>query len=129
MNPPTRAALTRAGTHQLAAALHAHAAGACADTAAAGLLIAHRTWLARPDFTTRFVHPAGGTGAWVDWHGAATALGAYDLPCSGSEADVLAIAASLGADVPVVLRHVLGRLDPTNIAAVAAAVTAANGTA
>jgi hypothetical protein len=113
----------------LAALLRAHATGALADLAAVDLLIAHRTWLARPDFTTRFTHRAGHTGAWVDWPAAAAALRAGQLPCSGSEADVLAIAASLGAEVPLVLRAVLGRLDPTNITAVAAAVTAANGTA
>ena len=112
----------------LAALLRAHATGGLADLAAAELLIAHRTWLARPDFTTRFVHRSGGTGAWVDWRAAAAALRAGQLPCSGSEADVLAIAASLGAEVPLILRAVLGRLDPTNIHAVAAAVTAANGT-
>lgn len=113
----------------LAALLRAHADGVPADVAAVELLAGHRAWLARPDFTTRFVHPAGAAGARVDWPAAAAALGAYDLPCSGSEADVLHIAASLGADVPVVLRAVLGRLDPANITAVAAAVTAANGTA
>jgi hypothetical protein len=106
--------------------LRAHTVGLLADTAAVDLLASHHTWLARPDFTTRFVHHTGGV-AWVDWHAAATALHAGELPCSGSEADVLAIAASLGADVPVVLRDVLGRLDTTNITAVVAAVTAANG--
>jgi hypothetical protein len=112
----------------LAALLRAHAAGGLADTAAVELLVAHRTWLARPDFTGPFTHPAGHTGARVDWPAAAAALRAGQLPCSGSEADVLAIAASLGAGVPVALRDVLGRLDPVNINAVAAAVTAANGT-
>jgi hypothetical protein len=111
----------------LAALLRAHAAGGLAETAAAELLIAHRTWLARPDFTGRFTHRAG-AGARVDWPAAAAAPRAGQLPCSGSEADVLAIAASLGAGVPVALRDVLGRLDPVNITAVAAAVTAANGT-
>jgi hypothetical protein len=123
MTPPTLA-----GARPLAAALRAAAAGVCADAAAVDLLAAHHTWLARPDFTTRFVHRGGGL-ARVDWHGAAAALAACELPCSGSEADVLAVAASLGADVPVVLRDVLGRLDNANITAVAAAVTAANGTA
>jgi hypothetical protein len=111
-----------------ARALRAHAVGLNAETAAVDLLAAHRAWLARPDFTGRFVRPAG-AGARVDWHAAVAALRAGELPCSGSEADVLALAASLGAGVPVVLRDVLGRLDAANVTAVVAAVAAANGTA
>jgi hypothetical protein len=41
---------------------------------------------------------------------------------------MLRIAASLAAEVPIILREVLGGLDHTNIAAVTTAITAANGT-
>ncbi len=101
--------------------------------AAVQLLIDHRYWLASPVFTARFVHPlaatdAQPTGAYVDWPGAITALERGELPCSGSEADMLRIAASLGAELPLTLRQVLGCLDQANIAAVTTAITAANGT-
>ncbi len=113
--------------------LRAHAAGLLADVAAVDLLIVHRYWLARPAFATRFVHPvtaADGhpTGAWIDWQAAITALKRGQLPCSGSEADMLRIAASLAIGTPVILREVLGSLDHANIAAVTSAITAANGT-
>jgi hypothetical protein len=118
----------------LAHLLRAHAAGLHADTAAVDLLIGHRHWLTRPGFT-RFVHPTTTTsgdgrpqGAWIDWPAAIAALDAGQLPCSGSEADLLRIAASLAAGHLIALRDVLGGLDHTNITAVAAAVTAANGT-
>lgn len=128
---PDEATVPSAAT--LACLLRAHTAGLLADTAAVGLLIAHRHWLARPDFTTRFVHPvtAGdgdSIGAWIDWPAAITALQRGQLPSSTSEADMLRIAASLAAEAPVILRDVLGGLDRANIAAVRAAITTANGT-
>ena len=118
----------------LAGLLRSHAAGLLADTAAVDLLIGHRYWLASPVFTARFIHPVSAaphgapTGAYIDYSPAITALGRGELCCSGSEADMLRIAASLGADLPVTLRQVLGGLDATNIAAVTTAITAANGT-
>jgi len=119
--------------HLLARLLRTHAAGLLADTAAVDLLIAHRYWLTRPAFTTPFVHPVtaadgSAAGARIDWQAAITALAGGELPCSGSQADVLRIAASLGADLPVTLRDVLGRLDDASIAALTTAITAANGT-
>jgi hypothetical protein len=57
-----------------------------------------------------------------------TALQRGQLPCSGSEADVLRIAASLGAGIRISLRHVLGNLDHTNIAHVVRAIGLANNT-
>lgn len=139
MNPsvttiPDETAGTEAGTPPgLPGLLRAHAAGLLSDIAAVGLLIAHRYWLARPAFTARFVHPVTGgdghlIGAWIDWSAAITALQRGELPSSRSEADMLRIAASLAADLPVILRDVLGGLDRANIAAVTTAITAANGT-
>ncbi|HEV7207802.1 MAG TPA: hypothetical protein VGN54_03580 [Mycobacteriales bacterium] len=117
----------------LAGLLRAHAAGRLADVAAVNLLIAHRHWLTRPAFTDRFVRPVTTVDghrdrAWINWAAAVTALDRGQLPSSGSEANLLRIAASLGTGTPIVLRAVLGGLDRANIAAVTAAITAANGT-
>lgn len=119
--------------HTLPGLLRAHAAGLLADVAAVNLLISHRHWLTRPDFTDRFVHlttAADGhrVGARIDWDAAITAVDLGELPCSGSEAHLLRIAASLAAGTPIRLREILGGLDRTNITAVTAALTAANGT-
>lgn len=97
------------------------------------MLLAHRYWLARQVFTARFVHPVTASdgrhaGAWIDWQEAITALDRGELPCSGSEAGVLRIAASLATGLPVALRAGLAGLDRANITAVSAAITAANGT-
>ena len=139
MNPPPaslpdQSACPAASTPaRWAGLLHAHAAGLPAEAAAVDLLITHRHWLTQPGFTTGFIHPITSgdgrrVGAWIDWPDAADALARGDLPCSASEAAMLAIAASLGADAPVALREVLGGLDTTNITAVTAAITAANRT-
>jgi hypothetical protein len=66
--------------------------------------------------------------ATIRWRAAVTALGQGRLPCSSSEADVLRLAASLGAGVPVRLRDVLGCLDHRNIAHVIRAIGIANDT-
>jgi hypothetical protein len=130
---PDKAAASPTPPPLLGELLRAHAAGLLAEAAAVDLLITHQHWLARPAFTDRFIHPVTSsdgrrTGAWIDWQAAITALEDSELPCSGSEASVLRIAASLGAGLPVALREVLGCLDSINIAAVRAAVTAANRT-
>jgi len=130
---PGEAAGAEPSTPELPELLRVHAAGLNAGAAAVDLLITHRRWLTRPDFTTGFIHPARTgdgrhSGAWIGWPAAVAALEQGELPCSGSEADVLRIAASLGADLSITLREVLGRLDRANIAAVTTAITAANGT-
>jgi len=125
----------------LAGPLRAHAAGVCADIAAADLLIDHRTWLSRPDFGRHIHHqpptqtpgqtmgqtPAQSNGAWIDWPAALAALTGGQLPCTRSEAAVLRIAAALGADTTVCLRQVLGGLDRPTIALITTAITRANG--
>ncbi|HET9255944.1 MAG TPA: hypothetical protein VFO16_12175 [Pseudonocardiaceae bacterium] len=68
--------------------------------AAVELLIGHAVWLRRSDFVGRFVDtadkPAGeGMLAWVKWPTVVRALDGGRLGCSGSEAGVLRIAASL----------------------------------
>jgi hypothetical protein len=116
----------------LAAALHEHAAGMLADTAAVDLIACHGFWLPRPEFQP-FIHigrcrVTGASLAYLRWRCALTALNHGQLPCSDSEADILRIAASLGANTPIRLRHVLGGLDHRNIALVTDAITLANGT-
>jgi hypothetical protein len=116
----------------LVAALHEHAAGLHADTAAVDLLARHHTWLNRPDFR-RYIHlgrchTSGMPIAHIRWRPALTALTGGRLACSDSEADILRIAAGLGADIPIRLRHVLGGLDRHNIGLVTDAITLANGT-
>jgi hypothetical protein len=117
---------------RLVAALHEHAAGITAATAAVGLIATHRVWLPRPDFHP-FIqyghcHGTGQPTALIRWRAAVTALNQHRLPCSTSEADILRIAASLGAGTPIRLRAVLGCLDHRNIALVTEAIALANDT-
>jgi hypothetical protein len=102
--------------------------------AAVELLIRHAVWLRRAEFVDRFVaveaDPAlvGETVlAWVDWLAVAQALDAGRLPCSGSEEQLLRIAASLAEGIPVDLGEALTSLDRGNLMLVAGAVLAAGG--
>lgn len=126
MTPPALRPRDLAGT------LIRHAAGLTCDAAAAELIAAHHTWLARTDFITSHIHAGtrhdGHPYAWIDWESAVTALDGHRLSCTGSEAGILRIAASLGHPaIPVHLARVLGSLDHTNIALVTTAITRANG--
>jgi hypothetical protein len=115
----------------LAALLEATAAGMLADTAAAGLIIAHGHFLNDPAF--RKIIAAGSSVAdgqpfaVIRWNAAVTALELGCLHATGSERAVLLIAASIAEGTPVSLRDCLGSLDRRNIALVAGAITAANG--
>jgi hypothetical protein len=118
---------------ELSAALYEHAAGSLADTAAVNLVIAHGVWLRRRDFQeeflrARYCHPTCTPTVAIRWRAAITALGQGQLPCSGSEANLLRIAAGIGTDLPVRLRAALGNFDPRNIMLITDAITAANGT-
>jgi len=118
--------------HDLAGTLISHAAGLLSSAAAAELITAHRTWLTREDFVTSHIHAGtrhdGHPYAWTDWQSAVTALDARRLGCTGSEAAILRIAASLGDPaIPVHLARVLGSLDHHNIQFVTTAITRANG--
>jgi hypothetical protein len=116
---------------RLAALIEATAAGMLADTAAAGLIIAHGHFLHDPAF--RRIIAAGSSVtdgqpfAVIRWNAAVWALEHGHLPCTGSERAVLLIAASLAEGTPVSLRDCLGSLDRRNIALVTDAITAANG--
>ena len=62
----------------LAGALLLHAAGLTSDTAAAELICAHHTWLARADFVTGYIDAGtrhdGHPYAYIDWERAVAAL-------------------------------------------------------
>lgn len=118
---------------ELAAALHEHAAGNLADTAAVNLLITHEVWLHRRDFQEQFLrahccHPTCAPTAAIRWKAAIAALGQGQLPCTGSQANLLRIAAAIGTDLPVRLRRALGNFDQRNITLITDAITTANGT-
>lgn len=118
---------------ELVEALRYHASGLDAEFAAVNLLIDHGVFPNRSVFRDEFVRVAH---TWVGcawpytarirWGAAVTALNQHRLACSSSEADILRIAASLGGNVPVRLRQVLGVLDTTNIARVIDAIMLAN---
>lgn len=111
--------------------MRADARGVYAAEAAVELLIAHEWWLHRDDFVDAFVatDPTGSDtpAAWIDWSGAVAALDGGRLPCSSGEAQVLRVAASLAAGVPVDLRNALCGLDGDTVVAVAGAVAHAGG--
>ena len=116
----------------LAGTLIRYAAGLTSDAAAAELIAAHHTWLTKADFVTGYIHTGTRHGghpyAYIDWERAITALDSHQFCCSGSEAHILRIAASLGhPDIPVHLTRVLGALDHHNLQLVTAAITRANG--
>jgi hypothetical protein len=103
-----------------------------ADEAAVELLIGHAWWLDRGDFVEVFVETGRGLAcgelmAWVDWQAAVAALEAGRLACSGGEARVLRIAASVAEGVPVDLCDALAGVDQANLALVATAVLHAGG--
>jgi hypothetical protein len=118
----------------LAAALRAYAEGLLCVVAAVELLIGHAVWLRRAEFVDRFVTVqadpmlVGATVlAWVGWRAAVVALEAGRLPCSGSEGDLLRIAASVAEGVPVALGEALSSLDRGNLVRVVTAVLLAGG--
>ena len=120
-------------TPDLRAALRACARGFHPAEASVELLISHQTFLARADFTSRFIQQGTSisdgstTMADIDWPAAITALDTGDLPCSGGEQRMLQLAASLADGIPVDLRHTLTGLDNRNISLVIAAILHASG--
>lgn len=107
------------GTPELTAALHAHARGLPSHEAAVELLVSHTTWLRRNDFRHHVVHTRPDLSdstptAAINWPEAVAALNQGQLPCSGSEARILRLAASLADGIPVDLRDALTGLDRSN---------------
>ncbi len=116
----------------LADALITHARGLTATSAATELICAHHAWLINTSFTHGYIttgtHAGGQPYAYIHWDEAITALDRHQISGSGSECNILRIAASLAAHhIPVHLADCLGNLDHTNIRLVTAAITRANG--
>ena len=110
----------------LAAALRVWVKGLLSMEAAVELLIGHRLWLYRDDFREIAVEFG-----WETFSGrvmaAVGALAAGELPCASSEGQVLRLAASIAAGVPVDLGGAVSGLDAANTGLVAAAVLHAAG--
>jgi len=116
----------------LTAALRTHARGVHNLEAAIELLISHACWLRRSDFLHHVAHTTpdrieGTPTAPIDWSDAIAALDQGHLPCSGGEARMLRLAASLAEGVPVDLRDALTGLDNRNAELVSHAVQHATG--
>jgi hypothetical protein len=114
----------------LAAALHACAAGLYPLEAGVALLAGNGTFLHRDDFTTRFITCGTSDGtpmAAIRWDAAITALASGDLPCSGGERRILQLAASLAGGIPVDLRDAATGLDDHNTALLLTAIRHATG--
>ncbi len=116
---------------ELAGLLAAGAAGLLAETAAVQLLAACG-WLDRPDFTGPHIRAgnsplSGQPLAHVRWTAATRALAAGKLPATGSERNIVQIAASLAAGTPVRLGDAVTGLDRARLAAVTAAIWHAGG--
>ncbi|MEU6008779.1 hypothetical protein [Streptomyces sp. NPDC047453] len=117
---------------QLADTLKATADGVPALRAAIGLLVVHSLWIKRLaerpgllliDYSGSAPEPYG-----VDWVKVVEALDAKELPASGGELRVLALAASLAhpaARIP--LGDAVSGLDTANLDLVLAAIAEANG--
>jgi len=106
--------------------------GACADMAAVQLLAGHHHWLTRADFTTAFIATgasplSGRPMGHVRWKAAARALAAGQLPCTGSEAAILQIAAGPAASLPARLRDAITGPGCQNLTAVTDAIMTAGG--
>lgn len=109
----------------LPAELRAGAAGLYALEAAAGLIIAHGTWLTRDDFACFIEHGTGA--AAIDWEAAACALEAGSLPCSGGERRMLTLASSLAGRAPVILGDAITGIDDRNVGLLVKAVLHTSG--
>ncbi len=100
--------------------------------AAVELLVGHRVWLTRADFAAAALTSGrdgitGVTMMSVDFEAALAARRAGGLPCSSGEEQILALAASIAAGVPVALGDLVSGLDEDNAVRVAIAVLHAAG--
>jgi hypothetical protein len=109
----------------LPAALRAAAEGLYTLEAAAGLIIAHGTWLGRDDFA-RFIHHGTGTSA-IDWEAAISALDAGELPSSAGEKCMLRLPASLADQALVSLGEAIAGIDERNVGLLIKSVRHASG--
>jgi hypothetical protein len=129
--PPWAEGLDGYDADELAGMLLAAAGGLYAAEAAVTLLAGHQTWLLRADFR-RFItveYDEDGCGyAAIDWIAAIGGLKHGQLPCSGSEANILRIAASLASGLTAVnLGQAISGLDARNLTLVLKAIAHASG--
>lgn len=116
----------------MADALRASACGLHACEAAVALMIDHRYWLTRADFTTSFVDTFSSLTdrnpmAAICWPEAIAALDHGQLPASSSETRILRLAASLAEGIPVDLQDAITGLDDTNLRHLITAIRHAAG--
>lgn len=120
-------------TPYLPTALRTATSGFYPTEASTELLISHGSFLARSDFTSRFIHTGTSvtdgttTTAEIDWPAAITALSTGEIPCSGGERRILQLAASLATGIPVDLRDAVTGLDEHNIQRLITAISHASG--
>ena len=112
--------------------MRAWAKGLLGLEAAVELLIGHGVWPARADFAVAALTfccdgISGAVIAAVDFEAALAARRTGGLPCSSSEEQVLALAASIATGVPVALGDLVSGLDEGNAVRVAIAVLHAAG--
>jgi hypothetical protein len=112
--------------------MRAWAKGLLGLEAAVELLIGHGAWPARADFVAAALgfgrdSITGARMAPVDSQAALAARRAGGLPCSSSEEQILALAASIAVGVPVALGDLVSGLDEDNAIRVAIAVLHAAG--
>lgn len=110
--------------------LRACAHGLLPTEAGVELLIDHGRFLHRADFRQRFVDVFTDNGlkfAEINWAKAITAMDHHDFACSGSEARILRLAASIADGIPVDLREALTSLGTININRLTTAIRHANG--
>lgn len=114
----------------LAAALHACAAGLYPLEAGVALLVDSGTFLRRADFAGKFIEHGTSDGtamAAIDWDAAAAALSQGELPCSGGERRIFLLSASLAGGIPVDLGDAVTGLDDRNIHRLVTAILHASG--
>ena len=130
--PPAPSTRDTTTFHDLAAAMRVWARGLLGLEAAVELLIGHGTWLTRADFAAAALTSGrdgitGTTMMSVDFEAALAARRAGGLRCSSGEEQILALAASIAAGVPVALGDLVCGLDEDNAVRVAIAVLHAAG--
>ena len=114
-------------SNSLAQALRACASGIYAAEAAAGMLIAHATWLDRDDFR-QFIHADAEAGmAAIDWPAVTSALTEGRIPSSNGEQKMLRMSASIAGHAPVILGDTITGLDDRNIQILVSAILHASG--
>ena len=107
--------------------LRSHVGDRAGPRAAVELLIAHGSWLGRPDFVDRFTYTGVDfdtevTSTGIEWTMAIKALD-HGFACSAANESLLRIAASMAYGIPIDLRREAARLDHASATLVVEAFT------